>query len=372
MSGKRLLVLNTEVSGMNKYLFEGLRKRGWQLHVHNVPYPRRFHWLAALKSFHPSVSEWRKRFDWHLWRLYKSSGCFMTRSRWCQKVLEKEKSMVDVVLNISGMHAPCVEYDKLKGMKYFVLCSYTMSLSKKWDAWMPYEHEYPKWVELEKALYRNAEKVLTTNDNVRLSLLEDYGVSLSKSLKIGYGLTFDNFPEFNKKYDRKTVLYVGFDFHRKGGAYLLKAFKTVRQKMPDAQLVIIGPSKKSYDIKQEGVTFLGPLRDRDQVQKCFKDASIFVMPSICEPFGLTFLEAMAYKLPCIGTKVDAMGEIIRENETGVLVTPRDPDSLAQAIVSLLDDEREMERMGSAGHEVVRKYYQWDMVVDRLEKVLTTR
>lgn len=372
MMGKKMLVFNTDISGMNKYLFDGLKSRGWVLDILDVPYPKRFYWMAAVKSFHPSLKQWKQRFDRCLWRLYKSSQCFKDRSKWCERRLVARHGTFDAILNISSMYAPCLDYEKLKGLKYYVICSYTMALARKWADWMTYDHEYPKWVELEKSLYRNAEKVLTTNDNARFSIQNDYGVGLFHTLNIGYGLTFDKFPVFEKKHHRKMALYVGFDFRRKGGDYLLEAFKTVRRTISDAELVIIGPSKKTYEIAQDGVMFLGPVLDRGVVQQYFKEAAIFVMPSICEPFGLTFLEAMAYKLPCVGTKVDAMPEIICEGETGLLVEPRDPDSLAKAMIELLANEEQMERMGAAAYERVRDIYQWDLVIDRLEAALATR
>lgn len=358
---KRILILNTEVSGMNKYLFTQLRKRGWELTVYDVPLPKRLRYWAMLKTFCLPLGLWKKRFNYHLDKMYKSSWCFKWRSKWCEKKIKESRGQFDVVLNIAGMYAPSLNEKFLKTIKYAVVCSYTMALSQKYDEWSTYFHEYKKWLSLEQRLYQNADLIFTTNDNVIGSLERDYCVDPKGMVKMGYGLTFDVFPEFEKKYDGKTILFVGFDFKRKGGFDLLEAFKGVRKCIADARLVIIGPSKSVYHIEQEGVEFLGPIEDRETVKDYFKQASIFVMPSLCEPFGLVFLEAMAYKLPCIASTVDAMPEIIEDGEMGYLVEPKDIDGLTNRMVELLPDQERMKLMGNAAYMKVRESYDWNQV-----------
>ncbi len=358
---REILILNTEVSGMNKYLFAQLREHGWQLDICDVPFPRRLRWWAYVVSFSPRLTQWKTRFHYHLDKLYKSSWCFRWRSQWCEKTVKRRQGSFDLVLNIAGMYAPSTDVRFLRNLKYAVVCSYTMALSQKYDEWFTYPHEYKKWHLLEKGLYQNADVVLTTNQNVIRSLERDYQVDPQKIVEMGYGLTFDNFPEFEKHYDGRTILFVGFDFKRKGGFVLLEAFKKIKADIQDARLVIIGPSKKSYHIDQDGVEFLGPVADREIVQGYFRQASLFVMPSLCEPFGLVFLEAMAYKLPCIASTVDAMPEIIRDGETGYLVDPDDVNGLADRITSLLLSEEKMKRMGAAASCTVKSRYTWEQV-----------
>ena len=99
------------------------------------------------------------------------------------------------------------------------------------------------------------------------------------------------------------------------------------------------------------------------------EASIFVMPSLCEPFGLVFLEAMAYALPCIGTRIDAMPEIITDGETGFLVTPKNVNDLAEKIITLLKNVRLLESMGEKGSEKVQMNFRWEDVGKKVDEHL---
>lgn len=367
---KRILVLNIEVSGMNKYFFAQLRKHGWDLLICDVPLPKRLRYWAMIITFRIPMSEWKKQFDYRLNKLYKSSWCFRWRTKQCEKILKKYEGQYDLVINMTGMSAPFCRRADFPDVKYVVITSYTMALSRKYEEWCTYPHEYEKWIALEKELYYGAELILTTNDNVRYSLCDDYGMDMNKTLNMGYGLTFDQCPDFEKDYNKKDILFVGFDFKRKGGFVLLDAFKNVRKKMPDARLVIIGPSKKIYHIEQEGVEFLGPVFDRKKVKQYFKDASVFVMPSLCEPFGLVLLEAMAYKLPCIGTRVDAMPEIIQDGETGYLVDPHNSDQLADRLIRILSDKDAARHMGQEGFNKLKEKFDWDKVGFCIDSVLS--
>ena len=67
------------------------------------------------------------------------------------------------------------------------------------------------------------------------------------------------------------------------------------------------------------------------MQDAYRRATAFVMPSRYEPFGIVFLEAMAYWLPCVGSRTCAMPEIIDEGVTGLLAEPDDVDSLADCL-----------------------------------------
>ncbi|MEW5894162.1 MAG: glycosyltransferase family 4 protein [Candidatus Omnitrophota bacterium] len=357
MSGKRLLVLNVEVSGINKYLMGQLEKRGWRLLVVNVPFPRIIRYLALFLTFRLPLIEWKKAFQIKQDRLYKTPWCFRWRSRQCEKILKEYQGRFDLILNISGMFAP-----SLKPIQepYVTFNDYTMKLALKYPPWSPPEKDIAGWLELEKRLYKGARKIFVCSANTRRSMVRDYGIDPENIVMGGYGWSFEHDEDFSKDYDGKTILFVGYDFERKGGFALLEAFKKVRRLIPCARLVIIGAVKEIYRIRQDGVELLGPVADRDYIREAFRDASIFVMPSVCEPFGLVFLEAMGYKLPCIGANVDAMPEIIKDGETGFLVEPDDIGGLADKICLLLSDRKKMTEMGAKAFENV-KNYTWDKV-----------
>jgi glycosyltransferase involved in cell wall biosynthesis len=196
---------------------------------------------------------------------------------------------------------------------------------------------------------------------LKKSFVHDFGISEEKVITV-YAGTNLKVEDFDKNYDSKTILFVGKNFERKGGEALLEAFRLVRKKIKDAKLIIIGPN---LNINKEGVEVKGLITDKNELAKYFKQASIFVLPSLFEPFGIVFAEAFAYKNPCIGSNICAMPEIIEEGKGGFLISPNDYKILADRIITLLEDENLSKKMGSYGFEKVKNIFNWDIVVNKM-------
>jgi glycosyltransferase involved in cell wall biosynthesis len=156
------------------------------------------------------------------------------------------------------------------------------------------------------------------------------------------------------------VLFVGKDFERKGGEVLLKAFPLVRQRIPNARLHVVGPREVTRGLS-DGVVIVGRVDDRARMAELFAGASAFVLPTLHDSFGFVFLEAMSMGLPCVGTRLFAIPEIIEDKVTGLVVDPGDATQLADAIVALLGDPAAAEEMGRRGRERVDSQFQWQSV-----------
>ena len=94
---KRLLVLNTELSGINKYLFKELEKYGWKMTFVEVPFPLVVKLMVIIISFKFSFQKWKECFYGRLWKYYKSPFCFKLRSRKCEKILERFDGKFDAI-----------------------------------------------------------------------------------------------------------------------------------------------------------------------------------------------------------------------------------------------------------------------------------
>jgi glycosyltransferase involved in cell wall biosynthesis len=136
----------------------------------------------------------------------------------------------------------------------------------------------------------------------------------------------------------------------------------VKKEVPDVRLLVVGPT---LDLNIDGVEVKNLVTDREELSRYFKQASVFVMPSFYEPFGIVFAEAFAYKNPCIGTNICAMPEIIEEGKGGFLVAPGDYVALAERIIMLLKDKALACEMGEYGYRKVRDIYNWDIVVRKM-------
>ena len=155
-------------------------------------------------------------------------------------------------------------------------------------------------------------------------------------------------------------------WRRKGGPVLLRAFAILRRSRPDLRLLIGGPTE-AIEVPP-GATNLG-LVPLEAVQRLLCDATLFVLPTLREPFGIAFLDAMLCKVPCVGTQVGAIPEIL--GDAGICVPPADAEALAAAISALLDDPARRTAMGEAGRRrVLERGYLWPEVAKRLSAILS--
>ncbi|MEZ4671527.1 MAG: glycosyltransferase family 4 protein [Anaerolineae bacterium] len=164
---------------------------------------------------------------------------------------------------------------------------------------------------------------------------------------------------FNPAERDPAVLILG-NLHReylyKGHAELIQGWTEVHKACPQAELWIGGDGdgrsvleglvkQLPFDVGQQ-IKFLGRLSD-SEVQKYFSRCRVFAMPSRGEGFGLVFVEAARYGVPCIGGKYDSAKEIVLHGETGLL-TEQTPHDVASACVQLLSDDVMAKCMGEAG------------------------
>jgi glycosyltransferase involved in cell wall biosynthesis len=93
---------------------------------------------------------------------------------------------------------------------------------------------------------------------------------------------------------------------------------------------------------------------------------VFAMPSLWEGFGLVFLEAMAAGKPVVSTAVSAIPEVVQDGVTGLLVPPREAESLARAILALLTDPARARCMGEAGRVRLQERFTEERMIDEIE------
>lgn len=113
----------------------------------------------------------------------------------------------------------------------------------------------------------------------------------------------------------------------------------------------------------EGLRFLGN-RPRDEYRAAFAGASLFVLPSEYEAFGLVLLEAMASGLPIVATRVGGVPEVVRDGQEGRLVEYGDRPALTQALRELLTDPALGARLSAAGRRRVAEEYTWERTAAR--------
>ncbi len=160
----------------------------------------------------------------------------------------------------------------------------------------------------------------------------------------------------------------------KGHRYLLQAIPEIIQAFPDARFLFAGDGSEKESLKRvcsqlnldDFVIFAGYIRDIFETLAGF---DLLVLPSIIEPFGLVLAEGMALKKPVVATRVGGIPEVIQDNVTGILVEPKDPHSLAQAIKNLLQDRNLAVNLGEAGRKRVEALFDLEKMMERIEWLL---
>ncbi len=107
---------------------------------------------------------------------------------------------------------------------------------------------------------------------------------------------------------------------------------------------------------------------RDDVPAVTAALDVAVLPSYREALGLTILEAMALSRPVVASNVGGIPEMVEDGVTGLLVPPRDPESLAAAIVRLLRDHPLADMLARAGHDLVHERFCIELMVDAVERI----
>ncbi len=239
----------------------------------------------------------------------------------------------------------------------------------------PWNPTRPGWlVDLERTIYDNAGCVLTMSRNVARTLVETYGLPASKvsCVRMGCNASADQLARIPcdlRRYQVRSILFVGLEWQRKGGPHLLEAFRIVRRQIPEAWLVVVGSHP---DIREEHVGVIGRV-DLAQLPGYYAGASVFCMPSRMEPFGIAWIEAMAAGLPVIGLNLGAAPDFILPGRTGVLAEPDDVTGLARALVDLLENPRKCRALGQAGRALVCRDYTWPQtcraVAERMRRLV---
>lgn len=313
-------------------------------------------YLAKLRHIHPDRNVWRARASLSL-------AMFRRRTAVAERRLRDLAGRYDLIVQLHTLFAPG---DLGAARPYVLHTDNTYLLSERFfPQWAPLRgRARDAWVALERATYRRAAFLFPRSEFLRRSLIDDYGCDPARVVRVGGGANFAPAPLAGKRYDRQVALFVGSDFARKGGLTLLGAWQEVRRALPAAELWVVGP-KRPLAPPQPGVRWLGFVAGRVELARLYAEATLFVMPSLFEPWGHAFFEAMASGLPCVGSDHGATPEIVRHGATGLLVPAGRPGPLARALVALLGSPALAEALGRRAHADTAAGHTWDDVAARM-------
>jgi glycosyltransferase involved in cell wall biosynthesis len=203
---------------------------------------------------------------------------------------------------------------------------------------------------------------------------------------VPHGIRLNEDLSMNKRQPKNglTVSFLGNLFKAKGILDVVEAAKILVQPYPKMKFRFAGTwwgqepetKEEAFKIIRENdlsgkIEFVGFVQGQQKVD-FLSDTDIFVSPSWHEGLGLVNLEAMAAGCPVISSKgVGAIPEIVLDGITGILVEPKHPEQIVEAIIRLAEDPELRRQMGSAGRRRVYDYYTFETHIECMSTVFRT-
>lgn len=221
---------------------------------------------------------------------------------------------------------------------------------------------------IQNEYYTGCSGIYTMGKWLANDLVERCGIPSSKVYHVGGGINLDKtLINYGEKQGNK-LLFVGRDFRRKGGLLCYDAFCHLKKIRPDVEFYVAGPSTNPFPKnKVSGYYFMGDCDSR-KLATLFNLCDVFVMPSYFEAYGLVFIEALTFGLPCIGRNAYEMPFFIENGETGYLLDKDDIGELANLMNKLLCDDRIKQNVRNKRDWYINEY-SWDTVAERIIKVM---
>lgn len=209
-----------------------------------------------------------------------------------------------------------------------------------------------------------------------------FGISSDKVVTIPNGVDLNRFKLSEMSYSKNEflksekgpVLGIVAGLRReKDHSTLIEALKEVSRIYPEIKLLIVGSGQLEKELRQKvedlnlnrNVWFLG---HRSDIPAILNALDLFVLTSLYEGLPLCLLEAMAAGKPVVATRVYGNVDVIEDGVTGLLVPPKNPVKLAEAILELLVDRERMANMGNAGRKVVEENYDLNEMVEAYKRI----
>jgi glycosyltransferase involved in cell wall biosynthesis len=219
-------------------------------------------------------------------------------------------------------------------------------------------HQTPDKVQaISKALAKRAEKFGAKNVEV-----------------IPNGVDLKEFQKRNIPKEKYRIVCVSHLKKVKGIEYLIGAMPKVLEKFPEAKLVLIGEGPERENLKtqisnlkiENSVEFKGAL-PHEKIPEELAKSEVFVLPSISEGMGIVIVEAQAVGIPVIGTNVGGIPDIIKNGENGILVEPKNPKELADAIIKIFSEPEFAQKLVKNAKVNLEKY-DWQNIAQKVNSI----
>ena len=220
---------------------------------------------------------------------------------------------------------------------------------------------------IEKILAVFTDRIIALTDLEKRDYLKFKVAKADQAVLVYMGLELDNFlpknadkikENLNIGSQGKVVGYVGRLDHIKGVQFFVEAARLCLAKNSSLKFILVGEGslRKNLEKKvaecnlKDKIIFLGW---RDDIADIMSILDILVLPSLNEAVGIVLIEAGSLGVPVVASNVGGIPEIIKDQQTGILVEPADPQAIAGAVLELLNDPQKMLAMSAAAKNQIK-------------------
>ena len=225
----------------------------------------------------------------------------------------------------------------------------------------------------ERTIAKVYKHFIAVSQSTKEELVKRLGIDPYRVAVVPNGVDLERYKP-GPKDPRPTILWVGRIKKYKNLDHLLKAYKIVKQEVPDAQLIIIGTGDQEQKIKElarklelRDAYFLGKVPEEEKI-RWMQRAWIIVSTSMVEGWGMTVTEATACRTPAVAYDVPGLRDSVRHMETGILVPYGDIKTFARAAIMLAED-RELWRKLAGNALNWAKQFDWNKSAEKFIKVI---
>jgi glycosyltransferase involved in cell wall biosynthesis len=226
----------------------------------------------------------------------------------------------------------------------------------------------------ETLLWRLSNRIICNAHALKAHIVARHGADPGRIAVIHNGVDTDHFtPQWEKRAPAPVILSVARFVKIKDPMTLVKAFRAVVERIPEAVSAMVGegplkPQVERY-VREHGLgDHVRIYPGTTDLRPRLAEASAFVLCSLSEGLPNTALEAMACGLPVVATRVGGVPEIVTDGVTGFLVPPGNPEALAEALINTLEDQSAARAMGAAARERAVRDHSLDVMVRKTERV----
>ncbi|MBW1816712.1 MAG: glycosyltransferase [Deltaproteobacteria bacterium] len=215
---------------------------------------------------------------------------------------------------------------------------------------------------LARATFKKFDKIIAVSRGLEKAMLE-LGVHRKKIVFLPNGVDVESFTPSNQPASKNNILWIGRMTEEKGLAYMIEAMVEIVDKKPDVKLILVGSGGLEGRLRRmtvrlglgTHVSFEGK-RPHYEIPNYLRRARLLVLPSLSEGLPVAMLEALSCGIPVVGSRIGGISEVIKDGETGFLVTPGAPEELSAAIIKLLSEEKLRVEFGGNGIDLMTEKY----------------